>query len=70
MPDGLDAIRAEAYSQGWREGCADTIRELERAHAFTTAQARRTVERVKRRLDADRDASDTGEPTPTEATHA
>lgn len=66
----IDSIRAEAYSQGWRDGCADTLTELERARAFTTMQARRTLWRIRQRLALDRDGSDTI-PTPTtEAPHA
>lgn len=66
----LDSVRAEAYSQGWREGCGDTLTELERAHAFTTAGARRTVTRIRKRLELDREPSDTIKPPTTEAPHA
>lgn len=41
---------AEAYSSGWRAGCGDTLRELERLGCFTTTQAKRTVARLRDRL--------------------
>ncbi len=61
----IDSVRGEAYTQGWLNGVADVLAELERAHAFTTVGAKRTVRRIRSRLEFDRDASDIVQPPAT-----
>lgn len=48
----IDSVRAEAYAGGHRDGQLEILTELERARAFTTMQARRTLWRIRQRLDA------------------
>lgn len=46
-----EALRTpDEYSNGWRTGASDVLNDLERRGCFTTARARRQVERIRAAL--------------------
>lgn len=47
-----------AYSRGWRAAVVDLLDELERSHCFTTARARRTVSRIRARIETEEGETD------------
>lgn len=70
----IDSACAEAYSRGWLNGVTDILEELARAKAVTSTGGKRTVARIRKRLELadERPAwlSDTVPTPPTEAPDA